>query len=196
MQDTLYMLGQVIHVLLNIYIWIVVAGALVSWVNPSPYNPIVLFLRRATEPVFQWFRKNLPVRAGGVDFSPMLVVAALILADILVAGSLMESGNVLANLFIAVGQVVHIFLNLYLWIVIISALISWVNPDPYNPIVRFFFSATEPVFAYLRRRIPLNMGGIDFSPVIVIAALVIIDRLLLGVIIQIGLNMKIGRGIF
>jgi uncharacterized protein YggT (Ycf19 family) len=52
------------------------------------------------------------------------------------------------------------------------------------------------VFAYLKKRIPLNMGGIDFSPILVIAALLIIDRLLLGIIIQTGMNMKIGRGIF
>ena len=55
-----------------------------------------------------------------------------------------------------------------MWIVIIAALISWVNPDPYNPIVRFLYSVTEPVFAMVRRRLPFPPMGIDLSPLIVV----------------------------
>ena len=62
---------------------------------------------------------------------------------------------VLANLLIALAQVVDYLLTAYMWIVIARAIISWVNPDPYNPIVRFLYSATEPVLYRIRRLLPL-----------------------------------------
>jgi YggT family protein len=100
---------------------------------------------------------------------------------------------VLANVLIGIGKVLHILLNLYMWVVIIGALLSWVNPDPYNPIVRFLFAATEPVFAWLRRSLPfLRIGGIDFSPVIVIALIIFLDQALVSSLIEMGMRMKGG----
>ncbi|HDP25026.1 MAG TPA: YggT family protein [Deltaproteobacteria bacterium] len=99
---------------------------------------------------------------------------------------------VLANVLIALGKVLHILLNIYLWIVIIGALISWVNPDPYNPIVRFLRSATEPVFLWFRRRLPLLIGGIDFSPIIVIALILFLDTALANSLIETGYRLKGG----
>ncbi len=75
---------------------------------------------------------------------------------------------ILANLLEAVAVVMNYALNLYFWIVIAGAVLSWVSPDPYNPIVRFINTATEPVFYQIRRRIPVNFGGLDISPIIVI----------------------------
>jgi len=75
---------------------------------------------------------------------------------------------VIGNLISSVADVLYIVLTIYMWIVIIAALISWVNPDPYNPIVRFLYSVTEPVFSMVRRRLPLPPMGIDFSPLIVL----------------------------
>ncbi|MGC2423253.1 MAG: YggT family protein [Nitrospirota bacterium] len=77
---------------------------------------------------------------------------------------------ILGNFLHAIAVVLDIILTFYMWVVIISALISWVNPDPYNPIVRFLYAATEPVLRPIRRRLPV-MGGIDFSPLIVIAVI-------------------------
>lgn len=76
---------------------------------------------------------------------------------------------VVQNFVVALAQVLGMVLQLYSWIVIISALLTWVNPDPYNPIVRFLRSATEPVYYRLRRAIPiLYTSGIDFSPLVVL----------------------------
>ena len=75
---------------------------------------------------------------------------------------------VLGNLLTALASVIGLILNLYMWVIIARAVISWVNPDPYNPIVRFLYSVTDPVLLALRRRLPLYFGGIDFSPIIVI----------------------------
>ena len=75
-----------------------------------------------------------------------------------------------SNFIAAVANILDVVLELYMWIVIIAALISWVNPDPYNPIVRFLRSATEPVLRPIRRRIGFGMG-LDFSPMIVVLCL-------------------------
>ncbi len=72
------------------------------------------------------------------------------------------------NLVLTIAQLLNSVLQLYFWVVIASAVLSWVEPSPYNPIVRFIYSVTEPVFAWVRRRIPVFFGGIDFSPMIVI----------------------------
>jgi YggT family protein len=100
---------------------------------------------------------------------------------------------VLANILIGFGKVLHILLQIYMWIVIIGALLSWVNPDPYNPIVRFLYSATEPVFTWIRRKLPfLRMGGIDFSPLILIALIIFLDQALVTSLIEMGVRLKGG----
>ena len=81
-----------------------------------------------------------------------------------------------ANLIDALAAVVNMLLTIYMWIVIARAVISWVNPDPYNPIVRFLYSATEPVLYRLRRALPLYAGGIDFSPILVFVAILFLQR--------------------
>jgi len=68
----------------------------------------------------------------------------------------------------AVANVLNFVLLFFMWIVIARAILSWVNPDPYNPIVRFIHNVTEPVLYQVRKKIPFNLGGIDFSPIIVI----------------------------
>lgn len=71
---------------------------------------------------------------------------------------------VLSYFLRALAEVLHIVLYTYMLIVIARAILSWVNPDPYNPIVRFLYNVTEPVLYRIRRAIPIDMGGIDFSP--------------------------------
>ena len=69
---------------------------------------------------------------------------------------------VFGNLLTAIAKVLDVVLVIFMWIVIARAILSWVNPDPYNPIVRFIHNITEPVLYQIRKRIPLNFGGIDF----------------------------------
>lgn len=81
-------------------------------------------------------------------------------------------------------DIVSLVLQVYIFIVIARALISWVNPDPYNPIVRFLYSATEPVLAMMRRYLPLQFSGIDLSPIALLFALTIVEKILLNIIVQ------------
>jgi YggT family protein len=85
---------------------------------------------------------------------------------------------VMSNLLAAVAEVLRWVLNIFMWIVIARAILSWVSPDPYNPIVRFIHNVTEPVLYQVRKRIPINFGGIDFSPIIVLLAVIFLQRFL------------------
>ncbi len=78
---------------------------------------------------------------------------------------------IIANLLSAVASVLSMLLTLYMWIVIARAVVSWVNPDPYNFIVRFLTMATDPLLYQVRRRLPVSFGGLDLSPIVVIAAI-------------------------
>ena len=83
---------------------------------------------------------------------------------------------ILSNFLIAIAKVLDIVLSIYMWVVIARAVLSWVSPDPYNPIVRFIHKVTEPVLYQIRRRIPVSFGGIDFSPIIVFLAIIFLQR--------------------
>jgi YggT family protein len=77
----------------------------------------------------------------------------------------------LRHLIEALALVLDWALVIYMWLIIARALLSWVNPDPYNPIVRFLYNVTEPLLGYLRRRLPLVLGGLDLSPLVVLAVI-------------------------
>jgi YggT family protein len=79
------------------------------------------------------------------------------------------------NFLSALAEVLNWVLWAYMWIIIIRALLSWVNPDPWNPIVQFLIRATEPVLAPVRRWLPTWRWGIDFSPLVVILVIYFIQ---------------------
>ena len=79
---------------------------------------------------------------------------------------------VLKYFIIALAEVIDIVLLSYMIIIFARAAISWVNPDPYNQIVIFLYRVTEPVLGPIRRKLPMNNAGIDFSPLIVILAII------------------------
>jgi YggT family protein len=95
-----------------------------------------------------------------------------------------------ANFLYGIAAVLGLVLNLYMWIVIIAALLTWVNPDPRNPIVRFLYNATEPLLYRVRRTIPVFVGGIDFSPLIVIAAIYFLQIFLVGSLQEIAFRLR------
>ncbi|HAX46785.1 MAG TPA: YggT family protein [Nitrospinaceae bacterium] len=97
---------------------------------------------------------------------------------------------ILGNFLSATAQILKIVLELYMWIIIIRALLSWVNPDPYNPIVRFLNSITEPVLYRVRQLIPMSGVGIDFSPIIVILAIIFLQSFLVNSIGMIAARLQ------
>jgi YggT family protein len=97
---------------------------------------------------------------------------------------------VLANLLAAVAKILHMLLIGYMWVIIIRALISWVNPDPYNQLVRTLYAVTEPVLSRLRRKLPLFAGSIDFSPIVVIVIIYFLDWFLVGTIADLAIRLR------
>ena len=97
---------------------------------------------------------------------------------------------VLGNLIIALARIIDIALTLYMWIIIIRAVLSWVNPDPYNPIVRLLYQVTEPVMTLVRRWIPLRGMGIDLSPMIILLAIVFLQSFLVPSLMQLAYSFR------
>ncbi len=101
---------------------------------------------------------------------------------------------VVANLLIAVARVADILLTIYLYMIIGRAIISWVNADPYNPIVSFLYRATEPVLARIRRKIPY-LGGLDISPMVVILLIMFFQKFAVNSLYDMGYKLKMGGGL-
>lgn len=95
----------------------------------------------------------------------------------------------LRHLLEAMATILDLALNIYMWLIIARALLSWVNPDPYNPIVRFLYNVTEPVLGHVRRRLPLIFGGIDLSPLLVIVAIVFLRQFLVASLVDLALKL-------
>ncbi len=85
---------------------------------------------------------------------------------------------IIANFLLAVAQVLDYMLWAYMWIVIGRVVVSWVNADSHNPIVRFLYAATEPVLGRVRRMAPLSAGGFDLSPIMVWIGIIFLQRFL------------------
>jgi len=91
---------------------------------------------------------------------------------------------VLSNLIIALAKVIEIVLTVYMWIIVARALISWVNPDPYNKIVIFLYRVTEPVLQPVRRMIPRHNLPVDFAPLVVLLVIIFLQYFLVQTMIQ------------
>ena len=97
---------------------------------------------------------------------------------------------ILSNFLVAVAQVLQVVLNILSWLIIIRALLSWVNPDPYNPIVQFLYKTTEPFLMPFKRIIPTYKIGIDLSPIFAILVLLFLRYFLVNSIIDLARFIK------
>ncbi len=95
---------------------------------------------------------------------------------------------VFSNFLTAIAKVLDVVLVMFMWIVIARAILSWVSPDPYNPIVRFIHNITEPVLHQIRKRLPLNFGGIDFSPILVLLAIIFLRQFVVQSLFDLALR--------
>ena len=190
-------LASFIGLAITIYMWVVIIRVLISWVNPNPYNPVVKFLAKVTDPVLFWVRRAIPLSYAGIDFSPVILILLLVfLHDFLVFSIMglpmgipgwqalrgvargMPAMGIFPIFLISLIRLVQGFLSAYMIVVIIRAVLSWISPDPYNPVVRFIYALTEPVMYRLRSILPLAAGGIDFTPIVLIAGIYLANMLL------------------
>lgn len=96
-----------------------------------------------------------------------------------------------ASLIVFILQTLSSLLGVYLWVVIIAAVLTWIEPNPYNPIVRFLYGVTEPVFDWVREHLPVFFGGIDFSPLVVIIGIQFIQMWLIPTIFQLVIRRPV-----
>jgi YggT family protein len=90
------------------------------------------------------------------------------------------------NLIESLAYILNLALTIYMWLIIARALLSWVNPDPYNPIVRMLYNVTEPVLGWVRQRVPLIFGGLDLTPLLVLLAVVFLQRFLVATLFDLA----------
>lgn len=102
---------------------------------------------------------------------------------------------IVANLLLAFAKITDILLTLYTFIIIARAVISWVSPDPYNPIVNFLYRATEPILFRVRTLLP-DLGGLDLSPLIVLLAIMFLQKFVVTSVISLAWSLKTGTGAF
>ena len=95
----------------------------------------------------------------------------------------------ISNFMSGIGVILSYLLTIYIWLIIIRALLSWVSPDPYNPIVQILYRLTEPVLAPVRHRMP-DVGGIDISPVAVLLIIFFLQRFLVQSIFDLASMLR------
>ncbi|MBF0401017.1 MAG: YggT family protein [Magnetococcales bacterium] len=182
-------LGMLLDFALGIYTWMILIRILLSWVNPDPYNPIVQFLVRATEPVLEPLRRAIPPMAG-LDLSPVVALLGISLLQRLIIGITHGGmgGGGLAALLVEVIGLLHLLLTLYLLLFLLRGglhIHSWFSfrgGRPFrinlgNPLIRFVFQATEPVVRSLRQWVP-TVSGLDITPLVAALCVLVILSLL------------------
>ncbi len=169
---------------ITIYMWLVIIRAVISWVNPGPHNPFVQFLAKLTDPPLLYIRRRVPLWVGGIDFSPVLLIILLMfLNDFLVLSlKALAINKPLSIIFpIFLGSLINLtntVLLIFMIFIIARAVLSWISPDPYNPIVQFIYFVTEPILGRVRRILPLLFGGFDLTPIAVIAGIYVLMRIM------------------
>lgn len=167
-----------ISTLFGLYIAVVLIRFLLQWVRADFYNPISQFVVKVTSPVLRPLRQLIPGYAG-LDLASLLLAWGLKAIELaLIAGILGFSGPLLGALAWAVPAVLELLLDIMLFAVLIRVILSWVNPDPFNPAVALLDRLTEPVMRPAQRLLP-PIGGVDLSPILVMIGLVLLKMLLI-----------------
>ena len=166
-----------IQTLFGFYILAVMLRFLLQCVRADFYNPLVQFLVRITNPPLLPLRRIIPGYRG-LDLAALVLAFALQLVEVLLLvllnGQPFGVGNLL---LVTVMELLKLLINIYLWGVIIQAVLSWVNPDPYHPAARVLAQLTAPLLRPARRLLP-PISGVDLSPMLVVVALIFVSLLL------------------
>ncbi len=154
---------QPILLFIQIYIWIIIISAVLSLLQVDPRQPLVEIINRLTEPAFRFVRQKMPFTVvGGLDLSPLVLIIGLQLLSSILTG----------NIFVAFIGIISSLVYSYIILIIISAVLSFVQVDPYNPIVQVINRLTNPPLRFIREKLPfLVIGGIDLSPIVLIFGL-------------------------
>ena len=96
---------------------------------------------------------------------------------------------IIGYFLLALAKVLNFVLILFMWLVIARAVLSWVSPDPFNPIVRFINNVTEPILYPIRSKLPVNLGGLDLSPIVVFMGIIFLQTFLLPILQRLAMGL-------
>ncbi len=162
----------------GLYGMLVLLRFFLQWVRADFYNPISQFVVRLTAPPLRPLRRFLP-GIGGLDLSSLVLAWGLKSLELLLIGLLVGLGNqAWGALLWSLPALLEQVFTLFLGAVLIQAILSWVNPNPYHPLSRFLSDLTAPLMRPAQQWLP-PMGGLDLSPMLVMVALILLEMLLL-----------------
>ena len=165
-----------IETLFDLYIIVLMLRFILQQVRADFYNPVSQFIVKATSPVLNPARKMIP-GVGGIDLATIIVIVVFIALKIFIIAMLAGYSPTFAALLITgIRDFITLALNIFIFAIIIHAVLSWINPDPYNPVSGILFSITRPVLEPFRRVIK-PIGGLDLTPLIALIALMFLERL-------------------
>ena len=166
-----------IQTLFGFYILAVMLRFLLQCVRADFYNPLVQFLVRITNPPLLPLRRIIPGYRG-LDLASIILAFVLQGVEVLLVTLLLgRPAGVGGWLLLTVAELLKLLINIYLWGVVIQAVMSWFNPDPHHPAARVLAQLTAPVLRPARRVLP-PISGVDLSPMLVVVALIFISLLL------------------
>ncbi len=159
-----------VDILFQLYATALLIRLLLQWVRADFYNPISQFIVKITNPPVKPLRRIIP-GLGGIDLAT-LILAILVLA--IKTMIIYQTINPLLIALVSTGQTLILILSIFLYSIIIQAILSWVNPDPYNPAVSLLNSLTSPVMKPFRKLIP-PISGMDISPIFAIITILFVQ---------------------
>ena len=166
-----------VQTLFGFYILAVMLRFLLQCVRADFYNPLVQFLVRITNPPLLPLRRIVPGYKG-LDLASVVLAFALQLVEVLLITLLLDRpASAGGLLLLTVAELFKLLINIYLWGLVIQAVLSWFNPDPYHPAARLLAQLTAPLLRPARRLLP-PISGVDLSPMLVIVALIFVSLLL------------------
>lgn len=159
-----------VRTLFDLYILAVMLRFLLQWVHADFYNPVSQFIVKITNPPLRPLRRMIP-GLGGLDMAAVVLMVALQMVSVAVI-LFMRGGTIplLALFLLSATELIGLVFNVFIFSIIIQAVLSWVNPGAYNPVASILYSLNEPLLRPVRRIIP-PISGLDLSPLVVILAL-------------------------
>src|SRR4051812_32127621 len=184
--------GQiVIQFVFGALIALIVLRVLLQWVRANFYNPICQFLYKATNPVLMPLRKIIPAWRNLDIAGIALAWLATALKLVLLYATVGQALGVLGLAVLALADLVDFVLLLYIVLILVRVVIGFVGADSYHPIVPLVMQLTEPLMKPFRRLVP-NIGGLDFSPMVVLLVLTLARVLIAKPLLDLGLRLAQG----
>ena len=172
-------LNFLVGLVFSLYILLIMLRTLFQLLRADFYNPLSQFIVKATNPPLRPLRRMIP-GFYGVDTAAVILMFALKYIELtLIAALVSQSGSYVGFAVLSLAELLNLLVNVFLFAIIIQVILSWINPGVRNPAISLLYSLTEPLLRPARRLIG-TASGFDFSPIIVIAVLIICQKLFIA----------------